>query len=221
MIFETLKASNYIYVDTIYNSEFEDVLSKVVKCYQLMISDCFDLDNNENLIRDKLLIHYLKNNDIREKVGLNNYLFDREVAEDIGVGRTDIKIQTMNTFVDTTAYYTLECKRIDSNNLKGITGLNAKYIEKGIFRFISGAYSCHYKINGMIGFVVEKMNIRDNVNSINALLENNYTICNTLEFLKQRDILPEFDCCYTSTHTSSGNKLLIYHLMLDLSENMK
>lgn len=122
------------------DAELQDVLTKIVYCYRLMLSNNVRVANNENQIRDELLINYLRNNKIREQLKLATYLFDREVPEDNNKGRTDIKVQTTNTFNDTSAYYIIECKRLNNKNLKGKTGLNAKYVEDGIMRFVSGPY---------------------------------------------------------------------------------
>ena len=89
MMFTNLNASNYQYSDYFYNAEFEDLLSKIIRCYHLMIDDSVSLTNNENDIRDILLLNYLKNDSVRKKIGLVNYLFDREVPEDYSV-RVDI-----------------------------------------------------------------------------------------------------------------------------------
>lgn len=178
-MFRELNASGYEYNGIFYNAEFEDILSKIISCYNLMIADKVSLINDENAIRNVLLVNYLKDNSIRKKVKLTDYLFDREVPEDRSIGRTDIKIQTLNTFHDTGAYYIIECKRLDATNLNGTTGLNAKYIKYGMYRFVSTTYSAHYKTNGMIGFVVEPMDINANVTSINNLLANNYSEANT------------------------------------------
>lgn len=221
MVFETLSASKYKYKDFFYIHEFEDMLSKIIKCYNLMIEEHFHLENDENKIRDVLMIEYLKNYDIRNKIGLNNFLFDREVAEDIGVGRTDIKISTLNTFSDTSAYYTIECKRLDAKNLNGKSGLNAKYIENGILRYTSQIYSCHYKTNGMIGFVVQELDINGNITSINNLLKNNFVNCSTSQALQPKEIDLDFKYCYSSKHGDLGNEILIYHLMLDFSKNIR
>lgn len=220
MIFTNLSASNYDYSSNFYKTEFEDILSKIISCYNLMLDDHVYLTNSENAIRDVLLLNYLKNNKVRNKVELVNYLFDREVPEDIGVGRTDIKIQTINTFSDTSAYYTIECKRLDSTNLNGITGLNAKYIENGICRFISKTYSSYYKINGMIGFVVQEVDIHDNIKSINSLLKDTFTSANTTKQIEKRNIRSDFKYCYCSTHGEPNEEILIYHLMLDFTKNI-
>lgn len=216
MMFSNLNASNYEYSNNFYTAEFEYILSKIICCYHLMLDDDISLTNNENEIRDVLLLNYLKNNKIRNKVGLINYLFDREVPEDHGVGRTDIKIQTIDTFSDTSAYYTIECKRLDATNLNGTTGLNAKYIENGIYRFTNKTYSSYYKINGMIGFIVQSLDITKNITSINKLLIQSFMDVNTTLNISYKSILPNFEHCYFSSH----DDIVIYHLMFDFSKNV-
>lgn len=219
-MFEELSASGYQYNGIYYNIEFEDILSKVIICYRLMLVDNVRLINDENSIRNVLLINYLKNNGVRKKVGLINYLFDREVPEDTTFGRTDIKIQTLNTFEDTNAYYTIECKRLDAVNLTGTTGLNGKYIENGICRFTSKTYSTYYKTNGMIGFVTQFVDIHKNVGVINQLL-NSFIQANTNQELIYRNILQGFEHSYCSTHGKGGDEILIYHLMFDFTGNIQ
>ena len=221
-MFNDLSASDYRCSNTFYIAEFENILSKIVKCYQLLIEDNLCVANNENLIRDILLIKYLKNNSVRKKIGLIDYLFDREVPEDFGIGRTDIKIQTINTFIDTAAYYTLECKRLDSKNLYGTTGLNAKYIENGIYRFVSKTYSSHYKINGMIAFIVENIDVEENIGYINNLLKSTFLNANTTKELHCKTIVNNFNYCYCSCHhgESNNDETIIYHLMFDFSNNI-
>lgn len=221
MIFTELNASGYEYNGIFYNAEFEDVLSKIIICYNLMIADNVSLTNDENAIRDVLLINYLKDNSIRKKIKLTDYLFDREVPEDRSIGRTDLKIQTLNTFQDTSAYYIIECKRLNATNLNGTTGLNAKYIKDGMYRFASATYSTHYKTNGMIGFVVEPIDISANVTSINNLLANNFSEANTTQDLQYREIVINFGYSYCSSHNVSEDSVVLYHLMFNFSENIK
>lgn len=221
MIFTELNASGYEYNGVFYNAEFEDILSKIISCYNLMITDKVSLTNNENAIRDILLINYLKDNSIRKKIKLTDYLFDREVPEDRGIGRTDIKIQTLNTFQDTSAYYIIECKRLDATNLNGTTGLNAKYIKDGMYRFASTTYSTHYKTNGMIGFVVESMDINANITSINNLIATNFSEANTTEELQYREIAKGFAFSYCSQHNLEEDSMMLYHLMFNFSKNIK
>lgn len=221
-MFTKLNASGYKHNGIFYNAEFEDILSKIIACYNLMRSDNVSLANNENAIRDVLLKNYLKDNAIRKKIELTNYLFDREVPEDRGSGRTDVKIQTLDTFQDVGAYYTLECKRLDAANPAGRSGLNAQYIENGICRFVSKTYSAYHKTNGMLGFVVESLNIRENAASINHLLKTAFTKSNTVQELKYKKLVAGFEFSYASAHrTEENDVVIIYHLMLDFSKNIK
>lgn len=221
MTFTELNASGFLYNGTFYNAEFEEILSKIIICYNLMLIDKVSLSNDENSIRDIFLINYLKNNAVRKKTNLTDYLLDREVPEDFTIGRTDIKIQTLNTFQDTSAYYIIECKRLDSTNANGSTGLNAKYIENGIYRFASKYYSIHNKVNGMIGFIVHPIDINQNVTSINNLLKTTFADAGTIQELKYREIVSGYDFSYCSTHSVEDNNVVIYHLMLDCSKNIQ
>lgn len=221
MMFDNLNATQFEYGSIFYNSEFEDILSKIITCYELMLADKVTLTNAENAIRDVLLINYLKNNSIRKQINLTNYLFDREVPEDRSLGRTDIKIQTKDTFEDTNAYYTIECKRLDATNITGTTGLNVKYIDNGIARFVSSYYQTYHKTNGLIGFVVEPIDINKNVVEINNLLAANTINTNTIQDLQYKRILAGFNYSYCSYHNITGNKVLLYHLMFDFSKNIQ
>lgn len=89
-------------------------------------------------------------------------------------GRIDIRVMPVNPFISDDAYYILECKRLDAKRQTGTSGLNAEYISEGICRFVSEKYSSYYKVNGMIGFVIEPMDLQDNVASINTLLLSQY-----------------------------------------------
>lgn len=60
----------------------------------------------------------------------------------------------INLFINDDVYYIIECKRLDINNLNGISGLNGEYILEGICCFVFLKYLCYYKINGMIVFIV-------------------------------------------------------------------
>jgi len=219
MMFGELNASGYAYNSIFYKSEFEDILSKIISCYNIMIADKVPLTNNENSIRDVLLVNYLKDNSIRKKIKLTDYLFDREVPEDRSIGRTDIKIQTLNTFQDTSAYYILECKRLNSVNASGTTGLNGEYVKNGVCRFTSKTYSAFYKTNGMIGFVVDQVNIPQNINCINELIANQIET-NTTSDIQFHNINPDFEYSYSSKHTIENENIILYHLMFDFSNNM-
>jgi len=219
-MYSDLNASNYKYNNTFFNSEFEYILSKIIVCYNLMISDGVKLNNDENLIRDVLYLDYLNDNIVRNKIGLKNYYFDREIQEDRTNGRTDIRVISPNSFVDTSAYYIIECKRLDSKNVSGLSGLNAEYIIEGICRFTSSLYTTYYKTNGMIGFVVEAIDIDKNITSINALLSNAFPQANTMQLISHRLLNKDFDFSYYSIHNKNNNEIIIYHLMFDFQNNI-
>jgi hypothetical protein len=219
-MFSELSATGYSQNKVFYHAELEDILSKVVACYNLMLADRVPLTNDENKIRDILLIRYLKNNAIRSKVKLIDYLFDREVPEDTTRGRTDIKVQTLNTFQDTAAYYIIECKRLDAINPKGKMGLNAKYIEGGIMRFTSQSYSTHYNATAMIGFVVQEVDINMNVALINDFLRTSYKDANTTCELSHIQLSADFNFSYYSKHMTGNDEIIIYHLMFDFSKSL-
>jgi hypothetical protein len=219
-----LNAVGYSYNATNYTAEFQKVLYGVFACYTMMINNKVEVPNNENEIRNKLLVNYLHNDTVREQTGLSgNFIFDREVPEDKTTGRTDIKVQTIQTFTKQEAYYIIECKRLDNKKLKGISGLNAEYVNNGIYRFVSKYYSTYYRVNAMIGFVVEKMDIHTNIPNINTLLKNQkINNCNTTQEIQRATFIQNFDYHYFSEHKDCDNEsFTLYHLMFDFSDNIK
>ncbi|MDR0698072.1 MAG: hypothetical protein LBG28_02460 [Tannerella sp.] len=220
---EELNAKGYNHNAINYTREFQSVLHGVFACYIIMLNDNVELPNDENEIRNNLLLKYLRNDAIREKTGLSgNFIFDREVPEDNTKGRTDIKIQTIQTFTRSEAYYIIECKRLDNENLTGIWGLNAKYINDGIYRFVSKYYSAYYRVNAMLGFVVKHIDIHNNINNINALLRNpQLNNCNTIQEIRTATFIPNFEFHYYSVHNDcDNNEFILYHLMFDFSNNI-
>jgi len=220
-MYRNLDATNFSGSLPFYDITFEDILSKVTICYHKMIENKESLINDENKIRDVLLLKYLKDDEIRQEVGLIDlYNFEREVQEDESNGRTDIKITTRDTFKTTKAYYTIECKRLDNVNTTGTSGLNAEYVTNGIERYISKKYSSYYQVNGMIGFIVEKMDIHQNTEKINTLLKASKVICTTKE-ITESNFINGFKFHYHSEHIDKdNNKFGLYHLMFDFSENI-
>jgi len=214
-----LKAVGYSYNATNYIKEFQRVLNGVFACYKMMLKDNVAVPNDENEIRNILLIKYLKDDNKREITGLaGNFIFDREVPEDNTKGRTDIKVQTIQTFTKSDAYYIIECKRLDNKNTTGISGLNAEYIKNGIYRFVSKYYSTNCGVNAMIGFVVEDMDIHSNIVDIKTLLQNNFTNCNTTRTVQKETFIPDFEFHYSTKHNDIDNvSFTLFHLMLNVS----
>lgn len=223
---DNLNAFDFQYSSESYELEFERILTGITACYKMMIKDNVSVpQNDENRIRDILYNDYLNNNKIRNYLKLRPYLFDCEVAEYDKKGHltgyVDFKISTQNTFVESNAYYSIECKRLDNKKPMGTTGLNADYIKEGIMRFVTVQYSSHRGINGMIGFVVGKMNIDNNIKSINGLLTNNYKSTNTQKKLTHVDCIKKFKYSYYSIHNDiEDKKIKLYHLMFDFSANL-
>ena len=217
-----LNASGYYCAKIIYEKELQRILQGIYLCYTMMIKDNIKLSNNENEIRDKLLIDYLKNNRIRDITGLTgNYIFNREVPEDKSKGRTDIRIETLMSFYECEAYYIIECKRLNNKKTRHQTGLNAHYIKNGIYRFVSNYYSTHNGVNAMLGFVVEKTDINENISNINYLLQKYFSNCNTINCLSIQHLISDFEFLYKSEHQDKDNKTIrLYHLMLDFSNNI-
>ena len=222
---DRIDASSFTHSLEIYEIEFKNILTGITICYQMMVKDKVPVPNNENKIRDILYNTYLNNNEIRNVLKLTDYIFDCEVAEydkDGNLtGYLDYKISTQNTFIESNSYYSIECKRLDNQNLTGDTGLNAKYIENGIMRFITGQYLSLHGINGMIGFIVEQMHITNNIKNINRLLKNNFKNVNTKDNLKSVHFIKNFKYSYCSTHENVNRKeIKLYHLMFDFSKNL-
>lgn len=216
---EVLNASGYPFASTDYQQEFEKILSKIIVCYRLMLKENVSLDNNENLIRDYILKNYLKKQWFKEQYELTNFLFDFELPEN--TGRIDIRIIPVNPLINDDAYYVIECKRLNGINLNGTTGLNAEYIKEGMGRFISTKYSSYFGVNGMIGFIVQPIDISQNITAINQLLKSSFPQTYTAKELEYREITAGFEFSYCSTHSIGENDVLLYHLMFDLSNNIK
>lgn len=222
-MFPSLDATNFKSSAFLYDKKLENILSKITYCYNMMITDNIILENNENKIRDVLLYKYLKNNDTRKVLGFisEQLHFESEVREDHSVGRTDIKIISPNTFEKQEAYYTIECKRLDEKFSTGISGLNQKYINEGMQRFTSKYYSSHYRVNAMIGFIVDKIDVHLNITKINTLLLASPSLT-TLKQITQDNFISNFEYHYYSKHMDIDNdELKIYHLMFDFNLNIQ
>ncbi|MBS1778057.1 MAG: hypothetical protein JST70_01955 [Bacteroidetes bacterium] len=211
-----MNADHFIDAESIYESEFKQIISFLIDCYEHMLTAHKNnkIENNENKIRNRLFKDYLTSNKIRNSAKLFPCRFECESAEIDDnydeVGYTDIKILTQASLNISDAYFIIECKRID-----GKTTLNRKYISDGIMRFIDvKKYPAYYYLNGMLGFIVDEIDVNKNIGKINALLRGQFTDASTIDYLK-----PLKDHVYISTHlTKNKKKLKLYHIMFDLSE---
>jgi hypothetical protein len=215
---EELNATGYNFNETNYTKEFKQVLQGVYACYTMMLGDNVSVPpNDENEIRNMLLFNYLNKYD-----GLMDYTFNGEVLEPTG-GRVDIKVQTPNKLTKSEAYYIIECKRLDNKKMTDTSGLNADYINEGIYRFVSKHYSTNCRVNAMIGFVVEEIDIHSNtLHNINTLLRNpRIKNCNTIQNIRQETFIRNFEFHYSSVHNDCDREeFMLYHLMFDFSGNI-
>ncbi len=227
-MFNRMDASCYENSISFRNEEFENILKGIIACYNLMNLSKSALPNDENKIRDIMLKEYLKKKDFKEKYyNLNEYQFDKEIEDNDG--RVDIRVLPVkDNYIEDAAYFVIECKRLDSQNLQGSSGLNAKYIKNGVCRFVSSAYSSYFGVNGMIAFVVEKIDISKNVDQINLMLDDTYVNdrgemvnAEKVQGLTHFKLKDDFEYSYISVHKVNNNKnITLYHLMLNFSNRV-
>lgn len=222
----SLAASTYQLSSAFFNYELECVLKECVDIYQYIVQQSVSFTNNEELIRDGFLI-YLKDDDYKNAhAPLDKYQFDKEVED--GSGRLDIRILPVNPYQGDKAFYSIECKRIDNKSTSGKSGLNAEYIKNGICRYVNDYYSTYYSVNAMFGFVVEEMDIAENIECINRLLPYDYrnqrgevVRANFVQKLTHNDFVSGYPYSYISKHNHiSGKQIVLYHLMFDFSQNI-
>lgn len=223
-----LDASSFNHSQTRKNSLFEFVLTKCIIVYNTILDSGITLVNDENLIRDEFL-KYLQDFDFKVKNELRYLKFDKETVEN--TGRVDIRIlPTKDEYVNDNAYYIIECKRLNTTNLKGATGLNAEYVKNGICRFSSGYYSSYFGCSAMFGFLVESVNVqKDIVNNINLMLNMKFANAQgkmvdakATQQMQYENFVGRYSYSYVSKHTHcSGNELILYHLMFDFSKNIR
>lgn len=101
------------------NKIFNYIVSHLLNCCLEMKSDCLKtgsyLFNHEDKITNRLVVNYLNK-------GANIVRFEIQAPEnyderrDEFVGRTDIKVRSINWFLgNSDDYYIIECKRIDGS----------------------------------------------------------------------------------------------------------
>lgn len=195
-----LDASTFETSDINYEREFVNLMDNIYKCYELIIRDGIVIPkNDENGIRDILLLDYISKKEIRHDIcSIKGFRFDKEV--DVGNGRVDIKIITDKDFEEYEEFYVIECKRLD-----GHAKLNNAYVDDGIKRFTTSYksssllfyYPSSYGVNGMIGFVIDKIDIDSNMRKI-----------------KEEFTLIKKNIMYESKHSN----VKIFHLMMDFSK---
>jgi hypothetical protein len=218
-----LDAGIFQYTKYTYETEFKNILSKIIICYNKSMQDNENLENNEEYIRDYLYKHYLNKDEIRNELVLNyNIVTEAKEYGKTQDGYTDIKIFHPNSLKNTSLYYVIECKILNNKNLLYKTGLNGRYVSEGIKRFTTKKYLTNCSVNGMIGFVVEKMNLKSNYKNINIIIKKYFSCIKTEKYLKHCKIDDNFKYSYFSIHKTADNeKIKLYHLMFDYTSKIK
>jgi hypothetical protein len=207
-----------------YNIEFaagivDIIITHLTKCSKQMKEDCIAtnllLKNDEDIITNKLVAEYLNAGEDRFRY-LPQSLEHYDTKSGRYIGRTDIKVISIDNFREEKAYHIVECKRIDGTNQ-----LNQKYITEGVERFFSPApspkYSSYYKENIIFGYVVRTITIPVNADKIDKLqntLLKGATAANFM--LKQNDATHYYvyKCRYDS---NSIGQVELSHLFFDFS----
>lgn len=199
--------------------DLEQITVYIMEICELLIEDFTrknrKLPNDENRIRSIMLEEYLDNDIIRRNHGMLDYSFTPETQENYDgkgnyIGRADIRIKLKTDFDKHSAYYIVECKRID-----GTEGLSKKYIEEGVARFITQKYSAYYGKNIMIGFVVRQINMSDNIKKIKNLQDLNLDVQVEGNF---EIACREKNCeMYKCTYQIESGKLELRHIFSDFS----
>lgn len=200
-----MNTSKFLFSIEYQNIDLEYILNCIYLCYLDIISSETSIVNKENDIRDVFISDkYLDNHLLKEKLGIIQYKFDKEIhTKD---GRVDIRVLDMIKTMqgDYKPYYFIECKRINGDKT-----YNDKYINDGINRFIEEKYPTYLEANGMIGFIVKNIDIFENTKHFTDL--------------KEYKFIDGCDYSYTSKHKNilSNREITLYHLMFDFSSKIK
>ena len=82
-------------------------------------------------------------------------------------------------------------------------------------------YSTYCRINGLLGFVVAKLDIDATMAHINTLAKTKIN-CNMIQEIRKECFIPHYEYHYSSQHKDNENNVFtLYHLMLDYSSNIE
>jgi len=202
------QAKQFIYKQEKYKNKFLKLLREIYKNYLLIIKDKIKIPRREIDIQDILVDDYLSKN-------IKNYTFIKE--KNNNQGRVDIFIQ--ETLSDEKPEFIIECKVLNSNGMNSKDKLNGKYVSNGILRFLTEHYyiTNNLYVNAMIGFVVDEIDITENVNRLNELSKK---ILNNLVNITKEISLIEPNIYQSNYETINNKEFLIYHQMMDFSDNI-
>jgi len=184
-----------------------------------MSGDCkrneIKFGNNEIVICNYLFSNYLNNDEMMQRIGLEDYIFIPETPENYvdskPVGRVDFQVFSTDRFRHRNRYFIIECKRLD-----GGSDLNRKYIDKGIRRFVDipPKYTSHFKMNCMLGIAVKTFDFEENINNINYLLEKEYPDIHVHTYLTNWHYLNIF---FSLHGNNESERIILLHAVTDCS----
>ena len=199
------------------NGLFNLIIVHLCQCSHEMKETCKatgnQLHNHEDRITDRLVANHLNLNNL----GLRFIPQSPETfipREDIYKGKCDVKVVSDNWFRNLNDYYLIECKRINGGN-----HLNRQYVSEGVSRFVvdPSKYPSYHKRNIMFGYVVQAIDIPENIVKINQLQGELLVGVLSGEFLLVNNESTEFyhySCQYQSGTTDS---IELAHLFYDFS----
>lgn len=210
---------NHKISEALRKDDLEQITAYIMEICEMLVKDFTGknrkLPNNENRIRSIMLEEYLDDDKVRDDHGMLDYSFTPETQENYDgkgnyIGRADIKIKLKTDFDKRSAYYIIECKRID-----GTFELNNKYIKEGVARFVTQKYSSYYGKNIMIGFVIKDIDISDNALEIEKIqnAETNAYMYGSFELVNKVKKHEMYKCTY---YIESG-ELELRHIFSDFS----
>ena len=118
---------NHKISDALRLDDLEQITGYILEICELLIGDFTrknrKLPNNENRIRNIMLEEYLDNDIVRKNHDMLDYSFTPETQENYDgkgnyIGRADIRIKLKTDFDKHSAYYIIECKRIEQSGDK-------------------------------------------------------------------------------------------------------
>lgn len=205
------------FLDALYRANFNKIINYVLNICELVVEDYqqkkLKMPNDENKIRSIVLEEYLTKQ--KKAYGMSNYRFEPETLENyVGkgkhIGRVDIRILLKSAFEKDEAYYIIECKRID-----GTSELNKQYVKEGVARFVTQKYSSYYGRNLMLGFVVKRIDVSANAQSIEKIqnVDSDEKMHGNFELVTEGGISKSYKCLY---QIQSG-ELELRHIFSDYS----
>lgn len=162
-----------------------------------------------------MLEEYLDNDQMRKSHYMQEYSFTPETQENYDgngnyIGRADIRIKLKTDFDKHSAYYIVECKRID-----GTSTLNEKYVKDGVARFVTQKYSSYYGKNIMIGFVVKKIALSMNAQKIENI--QNASADSYMHGIFDMVLREKCHEMYKCTYQIESGELELRHIFSDFS----